>query len=120
MNLVWRGDGLCRFPEDKAMSKIKAVGYLLADNDAIWGVGATEDAAWDDLRAGKKAAGVPHESEVDTDDTYCPKYWTEDQFTAMPATAALLTKVEARGGLIAWTVVGNVACTEDEAEEAEG
>ena len=100
------------------MTKITAAGFIIGDSAAIWGAGATEEAAWADLRDQMRVARIPHESEIDAEDTYAPKAWSEDRFAVMPATAALLAAVEARGGLIAYAVVDDVACTESEEDEA--
>jgi hypothetical protein len=94
-------------------------GWIVADDAAIFGVGPTEDAAWNDLRRGMKLAKIPHESEVDKEDSFCPPYWTENRFRAQPATATLLETVEAYGGSIAWSVVLGVACTAAESEAAQ-
>ncbi len=101
-----------------ASKTVKAAGFIIADSAAIWGIGATEGAAWADLRNVMHFARIPHDSEVDMEDTYRPRSWSEDRFAAMPATASLLARVEERGGLIAWAVVGDIACTEDEEEAA--
>lgn len=95
---------------------IEANKFIIADYAAIWGCGDTEDAAWADLRRGMSLAKIPHESEVDTEDAYCPKYWHEDQFQAIPATAALVADVEKRGGRIEFSIVQGIACTGDEKE----
>ncbi|MBU6189474.1 MAG: hypothetical protein KGR68_09160 [Betaproteobacteria bacterium] len=93
---------------------IPSAGFIITGQDVIWGIGTTEAAAWADLAANMRMANVPHERDVDTDDTYCPPYWSEDQFAAIPATAALLAEVDARGGNIAWGQIGPVACTTSE------
>jgi hypothetical protein len=94
-------------------------GFIVADDAAIFGIGPTEEAAWADLRRGMKLAKIPHESEVEKEDSFCPAYWTEDRFHAYPATAALLEQVEQRGGAISWDTVNRVACTTEESEAAE-
>jgi hypothetical protein len=99
-------------------STIQAAGFIIADDAAIWGAGVTEDAAWADLRNGMKLARVPHDSEVDMEDTYRPRSWSEDRFTVIPATAALLARVEECGGAISYGMVGDIACTTDEEDAA--
>lgn len=96
--------------------KLEASGFIIADESAIFGVGLTQEAAWADLKRGMTLAHIPHQSEVDTYDTYCPKYWHEDNFTVLPATAALLADVEAHGGSIGFALVQGIACTGDEEE----
>lgn len=103
---------LVSVPDDK---KLEPAGFIIADAAAIFGTGPTVEMAWADLKNGMQTAHVPHQSDVDTEDTHCPKYWSEDQFEVLPATAALLADVEQRGGGITWSVVDGVACTEAEA-----
>lgn len=95
---------------------IEATKFIIADEAAIWGCGNSEDAAWADLRRGMSLANIPHESDVDTEDAYCPKYWHEDQFKAIPATAALVADVEKRGGRVEFAMVQGIACTAEEEE----
>lgn len=95
---------------------IQAAKFIIADDAAIWGCGDTENAAWADLRRGMSLANIPHESDVDTEDAYCSKYWNEDQFKAIPATTALVADVEKRGGCIEFAIVQGIACTGDEEE----
>ena len=95
--------------------KLEPAGFIIADAAAIFGTGPTVETAWADLKNGMQTAHVPHQSDVDTEDSDCPKHWAEDQFEVLPATAALLADVEQRGGGITWSVVDGVACTEAEA-----
>jgi len=95
-------------------TELTPAGFIIADEDAIFGVGPTQEAAWADLKAYMKSAHMLHLSEVNTEDTFCPKYWHEDQFTVLPATAALLADVEKHGGGIGFAMVQGIACTEDE------
>lgn len=100
---------------------IRAAGFVVVDDAAIWGAGLTEEKAWAEVREGMRLARIPHESEVDTEDTYCPRYWSEDRFEVHEATAALLKLVDECGGDIAWGQVGDVCCTVQEEEvEADG
>jgi hypothetical protein len=89
-------------------------GFIIANDAAVWGIGTTEDAAWTDLRNGMKLARIPHDSEVDMEDTYRPRSWSEDQFTVLPATAALIARIAERGGMIDYATVGGIGCTTDE------
>lgn len=97
-------------------STITAAGYVIYNAEAIFGRGDTETAAWADLANEMQMSKVPHESEADDGENF----WSEDHFTAAPATAALLAEVETRGGAIAWGRVDGVACTlaEEEANAA--
>ena len=55
------------------MTKIESAGYIVHDNDAIWGYGATEDAAWSSFQAEMQNGGVevvdePTEAQLDDGD----------------------------------------------------
>jgi len=73
--------------------------FIVCNDDAIWGTGATVAEAWADFHAGMKAARI----EPDVDDYRCDE-----------ATADLIAKVFACGGAIAWTYRDGVACTHEE------
>lgn len=81
------------------MTTLTATGYITQDKDgyAIWATGATAEEA--------EAATA----EVATDGDI-------SGFKTYPATAALIAKVEAEGGAIAWDHVDGIACTCEEAE----
>ncbi len=89
-----------------------ATGYIIQDKQgtAIFGTGATVDEAWAQVvtEAGPffDAYGNAKADEA---------AFTED-FKTFPATAALIAKVEAEGGAIAWALVDGICCTCDEAE----
>jgi hypothetical protein len=78
------------------MGAIEHAGYIVHDNEAIWGVGKTKDEALADFDMEAAASVI------------------ERNVTIQPATAALLSLVEAKGGGIAWGTHGGVACTLDE------
>ena len=95
-----------------------AAGYIVHNDNAIWGVGATADAAWEDFRAGMREAGVVILTTDQDADEQLGSWTREGDYTIRPATAALLAEVAARGGAIAWGEIGRVACTIE--EEAAG
>ncbi len=95
----------------------KTAGYVITDrnNEIIYGVGDTVDAAWnmivqDGLADRLNADGEP----MDRDEVY------EKHFRSHPATAALIAEVYERGGNISWGRVGRVLCTIAEEEATLG
>lgn len=72
-------------------NEIRAAGYVIQDQYAIYGVGSTVEAAWATAAAGQFS---------ETTET-----------KAVAASEALLAQVAAEGGAIAWGVVDGVACT---------
>ncbi|UZO91809.1 hypothetical protein [Roseomonas mucosa] len=89
-------------------------GFIIHDDTAVFGCGATEGAAWADLRAYMDAAGsLPAEDAPEGANTY-----DEDDFKVRAATAALLAEIEAHGGALSWSRIDGVACTDDEARAA--
>ena len=98
-------------------STMTAAGYVVVDNEAIWGLGETADAAWADMVDGMSRAGVSVVDEFETDDRGdYPDQTLASNFKIVPATAALLALVEAHGGAIAWRQCDGVACTKAEYE----
>lgn len=93
-------------------TNIQSVGYIIQDKqgNAIFGAGATVDAAWAQVVDGVGTFFNAYGDEKSADDAY-----TED-FKTYGATAALLSKVEADGGAIEWDVVDGVACLPSEVE----
>lgn len=98
------------------MIKLEIAGYVIIDSTAIWGIGATLEAAWDDLAQSMEAAGIPHASTIDPDDVFATKGWMETDFQVVPATADLISDVQARGGAISWDVYFGAACATYELE----
>ena len=86
------------------MDKMKArrAGFVIVDDQAIWGIGETEEAAWADAR---RLAEIPDNAE------------REGSFLCFDATAALLELVRERGGNVATCLVGATACTVEEGED---
>jgi hypothetical protein len=97
-------------------TKITAAGYIVSNNQAIWGAGKTTEDAWLDFKRGMSLAYV------NLDDDQDPNSTKTDAFELHPATAALLQAVEECGGAIAWGVVDGVCCTvaEEDAHQDEG
>jgi len=98
------------------MTKIlTAAGYMIQDlqGNAIFGVGATVDEAWAQVVDAVGTFHGPMGNEISADEAY------QTQFKTFGATQALLDKVAAEGGNIAWGVIGGVGCTRDEAEEVD-
>ena len=84
------------------MTNLTSAGYVTQDKDgyAIWATGSTVS----------EAEAATAEIAMDGD---------LSGFNTYPATAALIAKVEAEGGQIGWDIVSGIACTREEAEEAE-
>ena len=105
------------------MTKIEAAGYIVHDNEVIWGDGATADAAWKNFRAAMKKAGVVILAAGQDSGEHFESWtrlgaWTrESDHTIRPATAGLLADFKARGGAISWGTRDGVACTIQEADE---
>ena len=95
--------------------KIEAAGYMIQDKqgNAIYGIGETVEEAWAEVVDGAGPFFDAYGNEISDDDAYTT------QFRTYGASAALMEKVKAEGGAIAWRVVGGVACTVAEAEAAE-
>jgi hypothetical protein len=106
-------------------TKIECAGYIVSNNDVIWGTGATAQTAWDDFLDGMKQASVKVIDDVDENDDATNdmienghEYTRASDHKIEPATAALLAEVEARGGAISWAKIGGVCCTRDEEDAA--
>lgn len=95
-------------------------GYIVASDTTIDGLGATEDEAWDDLRAALRSGGITlvesgDDLPVDSWGERDPTFVSQDRYTCMEATSALMAEVEARGGDLYWTTLADgTACTEEE------
>jgi hypothetical protein len=97
-------------------STIQAAGFVVTDNECIHGYGATENEAWADMLNTMEQANIILLDD-DEDSSEQMGSWTrESSMTILPATAALIADVEAKGGAIGWRMVGEVACTRDEYE----
>ena len=96
------------------MTNIQHGGYVVCNNEAIYGVGATSDAAWTDLRAQMDAASITLLADDDDSGEQLGSWCRASDFTIRSASAALIAKVQREGGNIAWDYVGGVACICDE------
>lgn len=94
---------------------IEAAGYMIQDIDgiAIYSVGQTVDEAWADVVENVGTFFDAYGNDIDADEAY------QTQFKAYGASAALIAKVNAEGGMIAWGISRGVACTREEEEDAE-
>jgi hypothetical protein len=92
-------------------------GYVVANNEAIWGTGDTADAAWADALANMERGTVVVAEGEDPPEDGCPWIRARD-YRIMPATTGLLVAVEGVGGDLCWDVVRGVACLPYEAEAA--
>lgn len=87
---------------------IQPNGYIVTDNEAIWGTGATADDAWGNMVSEMVAAWievVDHASDDMDGKTLA------SNFRIKPATAALIEDVQDNGGDILWQEIGGVCCT---------
>ena len=93
---------------------IEAAGYMIQDKqgNAIFGIGATVDEAWAMVVDGVGTFSDAYGNDVPADEA------CEAQFKVYGASAALMAKVQADGGAIAWDIVRGVACTIEESEMA--
>ena len=92
-------------------------GFVVANNEAIWGTGDTADAAWADMLANLEPGTVLVTEDEETPDDGRP--WTRARdYRILPATTGLLVAVEGVGGDLCWEVVRGVACMRHEAEAA--
>jgi len=85
---------------------IKTSGYIINNETAIWGYGATADAAW-----------IFFMEEMEKANVEADQNFRED-FACEPATADLISAVESRGGAISWEYCDGIACTADELDDA--
>ena len=97
---------------------IKSAGYMVTDTQktAIYGVGETVDEAWAQV-----VAEADDETFEDQDgNAISQDVIFEKSYRAQAASAALIAKVNAEGGDLAWGEVGGVACTTGEENAAWG
>lgn len=97
---------------------ILPAGFIVANNEAIWGAGATADQAWSDFRRVMDSASTVILSDADDIGDQLGSWTRQSDYRICSASAALLADVEARGGNISWERVGGVCCTPDEAAES--
>lgn len=95
---------------------LTCAGYIVCDNEAIWGYGETEDKAWADMVDGMHKASIDVVDEYSDPDGDRAGETLASLFKIVPASAALIADVERRGGSIAWRTRDGIACTKDEDE----
>lgn len=97
------------------MSNTSPSGYVVADKSGlIHGIGDSASSAWADAESTLGHAGIAILSDDDDTSEELGSWMRRSDLVAWPATAALIQDVETRGGAIAWTNIGRVACTVDE------
>lgn len=86
-------------------TKTEIAGFVIQDKEgyAIYGTGATEDAAWADVVADTRVFFDKNGDHISADEARVSRY------VSYPATAALIDCVRENGGAIAWAVVDGVA-----------
>ena len=98
---------------------IAPAGFIVVDNEAIWGAGSTEGAAWDNMESEMRMAGIT----ILDDEADYPEnggsYTRASNFKIRPASAALIAWVDTFDGDTSWDTVNGVCCAPGEAE-AEG
>lgn len=89
-------------------TRITAAGYIAQDRDgyAIFGAGASADAARADALGN---VGPWEDRDGNTVGANDPEFGFDAKFLILPATQALLDRVAAEGGAIAWDVIGGIA-----------
>jgi len=95
-------------------SELKAAGYMIQDKQGIviYGIGESVDEAWAEVVDGVGTFFDNFGNDIPADDTF------EAQFEIYAATRALMDRARMEGGSICWGVIGGVACTVEEAEDA--
>jgi hypothetical protein len=93
---------------------IKSAGYIVSDNEAIWGIGETEDLAWENMVQEMRKAGITVVDEFSEDELARGDETLASHFTIRSASAELIAEVEKHGGDIAWHIVTSVAVTQSE------
>ena len=95
-------------------------GFIITSELTIDGIGATEEAAWADLRATLRTGGVmlvesDDDIPVDAWGERDPAYVAESAYSCTPATSALMAEVQAGGGDTSWRELADgTACTREE------
>lgn len=98
---------------------IVAAGFVveLGDQPALFGYGATEAEARADFEREMAMAGIEIVEEIPDDAS--GSYALESEIDIVPATAALIEQVKGLGGAKGWSRVGDIRCTDAEADAAE-
>lgn len=98
-------------------STIVPAGFIVTDNELIYGVGATEDMAWADMLNTMAHAGIRLLSDDDDSGEEQGSWVRESGMTIRSATAQLMADVDSMGGAIGWREARGIACTLAEYEE---
>lgn len=96
-------------------TRISSTGYIVHNNEAIFGIGTTADEAWDEMVIGSGLTIVDEMPEN-------PDDWSglttaehlDDVFKIRAASARLLAEVQATGGKTLWCIIDGVACAPGE------
>jgi hypothetical protein len=94
-----------------------ATGFIIHDDTAIWGRGATAEAAWADMLSEMKMAGIRVLADDDEPVDDLEATTPASGFKTKPATAALLAQIDG-GDPQRWGEVAGVACTRSEEDDA--
>lgn len=89
-------------------------GYIITDETAVWGVGATEAEAWANFHQGMETAGVRVVSDDEDTSDDVGTTTRRSGYGVEPATAALMELIADAGGQVRYAHAGRVACTIDE------
>lgn len=88
---------------------MEETGFIVVDQNAIHGIGMTQDSAWRDMEESMKTAKIPHWSEIEPDSWGNPAPWKEEDFKTIPASLALLRQVLDFGGNVGFEIVDGIA-----------
>ena len=94
---------------------IEAAGYVVSHNEAVWATGATADKAWAEFQRAMDEANVALLGDDDDSGDQSGSWTRASDYTIHPASAALISDIETKGGDIGWRIANGVACTVDEA-----
>jgi hypothetical protein len=93
---------------------LTTAGFIVSDDTAIWGTGATRDAAWADMLDNMSKVNIRVLTDGEEKAHEFESVTKAAGFQVKPATAALIAEVENNGGQFAWGEIGGIACTRDE------
>jgi hypothetical protein len=97
------------------MTTIKAAGYIIADGNAIYGTGATQQEALDNAND----EGGLNEPNDELSSLHHGISRTMGELYVAPASAALIYMVSTHGGAIAWGDIDGVCVTDAEEQTGE-
>jgi hypothetical protein len=96
---------------------ITAAGFVVCNNEAIWGVGETSDKAWSNFVTEMASSpGIVILGETEEIPAEPCNWVRESDYKIRPASEALIDLVEREGGDVAWAVARGVLCTVEEFE----